>query len=108
MQRVIIAGVVLGLLAVVVSWFNGDEFCEVADNNGLSAEGIRAGQDYKNEREDYNDLLDDASASAPDSISEEVETIEDAMEDARNPSAVSSPKVKQAYASVDEWVAQNC
>ena len=108
MRRVIIAGVVLGLLAVVVSWFNDDEFCKVAADDGLSAEGIKAGKQYKDEREDFSDRLDDASASAPDAVADEVETIEDAMEDARNPSAVSSRKIDSAYDNIAEWVAANC
>lgn len=108
MRRVIIAGAVLGLAAALMSWLNGDEFCDVAADDGLSADGIRAGQQYEEEREDYSDLLDDASASAPDAVAEDVETIENAMDAARNPSAVSSPKVNDAYAHIDAWVGQNC
>lgn len=107
-RRLIIAGAVLGLAAALMSWINGDEFCDVAADGGLSADGIKAGQQYEDERKDYSDRLDDASASAPDALGDDVETIENAMDDARNPSAVSSRKVDDAYANIDEWVAQNC
>lgn len=107
-KRVVIAGVVLGLAAALMSWLNGDEFCTVAADDGLSADGIKAGRQYEDEREDFSDRLDDASASAPEAVAEDVEAIEDAMADVRNPSAVSSRKVDEAYANIDTWVAANC
>ncbi|MDN5852845.1 MAG: hypothetical protein L0K86_08370 [Actinomycetia bacterium] len=107
-RRVIIAGVALGLAAALMSWLGGDEFCDVAADDGLSADGIKAGKQYEAEREDYSDRLNDASASAPEAVADDVETIEHAMDDARNPSAVSSRKVDDAYANVDEWVTRNC
>ena len=107
-RPVIIAGVALGLAAALMSWIGGDEFCDVAADDGLSADGIKAGQQYSSEREDFNDRLDDASASAPEEVADDVETIEDAMDDAPDPSKVSSRKVDRAYANIDEWVAANC
>lgn len=107
-QRLIVAGAALGLVAALVSWLGGDEFCDVASGDGLSADGVHAGKQYADERRAYEDRLDDASASAPDAISDDVETIENTMDGARDPSAVSSRKVDDAYANVDAWVAANC
>ncbi len=107
-RRVVIAGLALGLAAAFMTWIGGDEFCDVAADDGLSAEGIGAGEQYAAEREDYDDRLNDASASAPEAVANDVETIEDAMDDASDPSKVSSRKLDRAYANVDEWTAANC
>jgi len=107
-RRVVIAGVALGLTAALMSWIGGDEFCDVAADDGLSADGIKVGEQHAKKREDFDDRLDDASASAPQAVAEDVETIEAAMDDARDPSKVSSQKVARAYSHIDEWTAANC
>ncbi|UPK76400.1 hypothetical protein MU582_07130 [Nocardioidaceae bacterium SCSIO 66511] len=109
LRRLIIAGAALGLAAALMSRCAGEsEFCPLAVDDGLAADGVKAGPKHQAARTEYRERLEKASSAAPGTLSGDVDLIREKVGGARNPARVSSPQVDDAYAAVDEWVAANC
>lgn len=105
MRRVLGIGVALGLAAALVSRCGtDDEFCDLADGNGLVA-GKAAS---RHDRVQYRERLDDAARTAPGSLADEVDALRDAADPPGGAAAARSPKLADERSSVDDWVGENC
>ncbi|MGH3359375.1 MAG: hypothetical protein ACRDO7_11270 [Nocardioidaceae bacterium] len=105
MRRVLGMGVALGLAAALFSRCSGhDEFCDLARDDGL----VAARLDTADQRQRYRARLDDADASAPGALADDLDVLRDAAAPAGERSALTPRERSGARANIDTWVAENC
>lgn len=93
MQRVIVIGVALGLVAALVSRFSDDnKFCDLAQDDGLVAR-------------EADDRFDEAVDTAPDEIANDVTTLRDG---AAGTGAPSRAEISRARSDINDWLDANC